>query len=199
MSSKSKRGDKGPRVLGLVNHRNQKRPCGICGDKKRMTRSHVPARCAGNEMLVKRSRYMVNNDEVDLGRHDPGGIHLYGLCADCNSEAGKYDRAYGAFADQMRPLWVKDRRLDISSQILMPAFTFDPGAVVRSILLGMCATGPIIHRHWPDLAVQLASGISLELPPELRLYLALARGMTGRVSGPIAGFPVAGRLRRDSR
>jgi hypothetical protein len=198
MSSKSKRGDKRPRVLGLVNRRGDKRPCGICGVKKRMTQSHVPARCAGNELLAKRYRLMVNKNEVDSGRQDPGGIHLYGLCADCNSQAGQYDDAYGDFARQMRPLWVKPWQVHVPAVISLPPVTCDPGAVVRSILLGMCATGPLIHRQWPDWPIQLASGTPVEMPPELRLYLALARGMTARVAGPIAGFPVAGLLRRDS-
>jgi hypothetical protein len=198
MSSKSKRGGKQPQVLGLINRRGDKRPCGICGVKRRMTQSHVPARCAGNEMLVKRCRLLVKKNEVDAGRQDPGGIHLYGLCGDCNSEAGLYDKAYGDFANQMRPLWVKSLRMYVPPLISMPSVTLDAGAVVRSILLGMCATGPLIRRHWPDLATQLAEGTPLEMPPELRLFLALTRGRTARVAGPIAGFPVAGPLRRDS-
>lgn len=199
MSSKSKRGDRRPQVLGLISGRGDKRPCGICGVRKRMTQSHVPARCAGNEMLVKRCRLIVNKDEVDSGRQDPGGIHLYGLCGDCNSQAARYDKAYGAFAKQMRPLWVRPWKLHVPPLISMPPVIFDPGAVVRSILLGMCAIGPIIQRHWADWPAQLASGTPLEMPPELRLFLALARGVTARVAGPIAGFPVAGtNLRRDS-
>ncbi|UVO12584.1 hypothetical protein NM962_22660 [Mycobacterium sp. SVM_VP21] len=142
---------------------------------------------------------MVNKDEVDVGRQDLGGIHLYGLCGDCNSQAGQYDKAYGDFAQQMRPHWVKSWQIHVPPLMSMPSVVFDPGAVVRSILLGMCATGPLIRRHWPDWPGQLASGIPLEMPPELRLYLAVTRGVTARVAGPIAGFPVAGRrLRHDS-
>lgn len=198
MSNKSASG--GQRVvLGLVNHRKGKQPCGICGDRKQMTRAHVPPQCAGNEGLVKRYRLMVGGNEVDRGRQSEGGIHLYGLCKQCNTAAGRFDEAYGNFAEAARQLWVKLRQIEVPPAIAMPQVAFDPGGVVRSILLGVCATGPFIRRHWPDLPPQLVSGTALELPPELRLYLALARGMTARVAGPIAGFHVLGpHLRRGT-
>ncbi|STZ24064.1 Uncharacterised protein [Mycolicibacterium aichiense] len=199
MSSKSKRGGKGPQVLGLVDRRRTKKPCGICGIKKRMTQSHIPPRCAGNEMLVKRYRLVVNGNEVDSGRQDPGGIHLYGLCGDCNSQAGQFDNSYGDFARQLQPLWIKSRQMYVPPMISMPSITFDPGAVVRSILLGMCATGPVVHRNWPDWPRQLFGATPVEMPPGVRLFLALARGVTARVAGPIAGFPIVGpQLRRDA-
>lgn len=198
MSKKSARGGKLV-VAGLVNHRKGKRPCGICGDKKQMTRAHVPPQCARNEGLVKRYRLMVSGNEVDRGRQSEGGIHLYGLCGDCNTAAGRFDEAYGHLADAARQLWVKSWQIEVPPTIALPRVAFDPGGVVRSILLGMCATGPFIRRHWPDLPSALVSGNALELPPELRLYLALARGMTARVAGAIAGFHVLGpHLRRGS-
>jgi hypothetical protein len=73
MSSKSKRRrsrveQRGNRVLGLINYHGEKRPCGICGITKRMSRAHVPPQCAGNEMLVKRHRLIVGDKEVWLCR-----------------------------------------------------------------------------------------------------------------------------------
>ncbi|MDT7765366.1 MAG: hypothetical protein QOC63_4786 [Mycobacterium sp.] len=203
VSSKSKRRKSdvqqtGRRVLGLINYHGEKRPCGICGVKKLMSRSHVPAQCAGNEMLVKRYRLMVNKNEVDAGRQDFGGIHLYGLCGECNTQAGDYDTAYGDLSDQLRIPGLKSWQLHLPPLISLPSVTFDPGAVVRSILLGMCATGPLIRRHWPAWPGQLVSGSPVTMPPELRLFLALTRGATARVAGPIAGFPVAGPMRRDA-
>lgn len=202
MSSKSKRRksrvqQRGSRVLGLINYHGEKFPCGICGVKKLMSRSHVPPQCAGNEMLVKRFRLMVDKNVADAGRQDLGGIYLYGLCADCNTRAGQYDQAYGDFAAALRTYCVKSLRLEVPPLMPTPSVAFDPGAVVRSILLGMCATGPLIRRHWPDWPAQLANGTPVKMPPQLRLFLALTRGVTARVAGPIAGFPVGGPMRRD--
>ena len=56
----------------------------------------------------------------------------------------------------------------------------------------MCATGPLIKRKWPDLPPALAEGSPVELPTDVRLYLALSRGLTARVACPIAGFHVLG-------
>jgi hypothetical protein len=203
MSSKSKRRrsrdqQKGSRVLGLINYHGEKLPCGICGVRKLMSRAHVPPQCAGNAMLVKRSRLMVNKHEVDAGRQDLGGIYLYGQCSDCNTESGRYDGAYGQFADALRPNWVQSLQIEVPPLMSTPSVTFDPGAVARSILLGMCATGPHIRRHWPDLPPRLLSGSPVTMPPELRLFLALTRGLTARVAGPIYGLPVAGPMRRDA-
>jgi hypothetical protein len=203
MSSKLKRRrsrvqQRGSRVLGLINYHGEKLPCGICGVKKPMSRSHVPPQCAGNEMLVKRYRLMVDKHEVDAGRQDLGGIHLYGLCADCNTQAGQYDEAYGDFADRLCMPGLKSRQLHLPPLITLPSVPFDPGAVVRSILLGMCATEPHISKHWPDFPTQLVSGSPVTMPPELRLFLALTRGATARVAGPISGFAAVGTLRRDA-
>jgi hypothetical protein len=202
VSSGSKRGKRGPQVVGLINHRRDKRPCGICGVRQQLTRAHVPPRCAGNELLVKRYHILVTQDDglTLSGRQEPGGIHLYGLCDDCNSQAGaKYDDAYGDFANALRPHRVKSWQLQVPHLMSTPGVAFDPGAVVRSILLGMCATGSLIREHWPGFPVQLLSGASVQLPPELRLYLGFARGLTARVSGAISGFHIAGpHLRRGS-
>jgi hypothetical protein len=74
----------------------------------------------------------------------------------------------------------------------MPRLTIHAGAVARSILLGMCATGPLIHQHCPDFPPQLLSGTQLEMPAEMRLYVALTRGLTARVAGPTVGYHNSG-------
>src|SRR5690348_16316985 len=107
-------------MLGPRMNRRGKRPCGMCGTKMLMSKAHVPPRCAENEMLVKRYRFTANGHEADAGRGDPGGIHLYGLCADCNSVAGRYDDAYGELAASLRPLWVKSWKVAVPPRIQMP-------------------------------------------------------------------------------
>ena len=54
-------------------------------------------------MLAKRHRFLVNGHEVDPAHQDTGGIHMYGLCKDCNQQAGLYDAAYGEFATLLSP------------------------------------------------------------------------------------------------
>ena len=176
------------RVLGASRSRKTQSKCGICGRKTRLSKAHIPAQCAGNTMLVKRYRTLVNGDELDAGRGDIGGIYLYGLCKQCNSSAGTYDVAYGQFADALRPLWARSWELALPPRIEVPPVSADIGAVARSILLAMCATGSFIQTNWPGLPKALIGGAAVDLPDGIRLYLALSRGRTARVAGPVAGF-----------
>lgn len=175
-------------MLGPLMNRTEKRPCGMCGVKQILSKAHIPPKCAGNELLAKRYRFTVNGHEADAGRGDLGGIYLYGLCAACNTLAGQYDGAYGELANELRPLWVKSWDIALPSRVQLPAIDFDPGAVVRSILLGMCATGDLIYQNWPSLPVDLANGQPLALPPEIGLFLALARERPPALLGPSMGI-----------
>ena len=66
--------------LGPQRGRKQKHSCGICGKKKQMSRAHVPAQCAGNRMLAKRHRFLVNGHGVNTG-HGDIGEYTYTGCA----------------------------------------------------------------------------------------------------------------------
>ncbi|WP_165756757.1 hypothetical protein, partial [Mycolicibacterium doricum] len=100
--------------------------------------------------------------------------------------------AYGQFANDLRVVWIKNWNIEVPRLIAMPPVLIDPGAVARSILIGMCATGPSIQRQWTSLAEGLLSGGPFQMPSSIGIYLALARGKTARVAGPIAGFHVTG-------
>jgi hypothetical protein len=173
----------------------------MCGFTKFMSQSHVPPRCAGNKDIVARHHLVrIRGNEIEPGRQLAGGIHLYGLCAKCNKRAGRFDSAYRDLVEPLRGMWAKYWQIELPPLLRTPSVAFDPGSVARSILLGMCATGPLIRRHWPELPTRLADGDPVELPTEMRLYLALARGLTARVAGPIVGYHAAGpHYRLDSR
>jgi hypothetical protein len=187
------------RRVGRRRTRNGKHTCGMCGDIKPMSKAHVPPQCAGNRMLSKRFLLLIKGHEVDAGRENLGGIHMYGLCEECNQRAGTYDESYGDFAEGMRPLWVKSWRIEIPRLIRLPEVVIKPGSIIRSIMLGMCATSHLMQEKWPDLPLALAAGEPLEMPDDMRMFLALSRGVTARVSGPIAGFHLAGQNARRSK
>lgn len=158
-----------------------------------MTKAHVPPQCAGNSMLVPEYKLMSDGDVVSIGRQRLGGIHFLGHCRPCNSRIGeRYDKSYGEFADILRPSWVKDWRIACPPKIEVPDGAFNPGKVIRSILLGMCALTPFMQQYHSDFVKKLMSGESVALPGDLKLYLALARGMSARVNGTVAGFYIGG-------
>lgn len=184
---------RGIHPLGAVRQKAKKYICGVCGEKARMTKAHVPPQCAGNSMLVPEYKLMSDGDVVSIGRQRLGGIHFLGHCRPCNSRIGeRYDKSYGEFADILRPSWVKDWRIACPPKIEVPDGAFNPGKVIRSILLGMCALTPFMQQYHSDFVKKLMSGESVALPGDLKLYLALARGMSARVNGTVAGFYIGG-------
>lgn len=157
-----------------------------------MTKAHVPPQAAGNRM-IQPSYYLMSTDlEVEPGRAKLGGIHFYGHCAACNSRIGqRYDAAYGDFAEIMREVWIKDWKLEYPTVVQVPDGTFYPGKVVRSILLGMCATSSYMYTRWPGFVQSMLEGEAVRFPFDLHLYLALGRGRSARVNGHTAGMDFA--------
>ncbi len=196
MSHRSKRATASTKPFGLMRTATGKYKCGLCGQKKRMSRAHVPPQCAGNTGLVTRSHLLVRGNEVAAGRADVGGLHFRGLCRECNTEVGSYDKAYGDFANAMRPLWVKDWQLELPEVVAVPDIIIRPGDVARSVIGGVAAASPMLRERWPILTEALRSGGAAVLPDALSLRLALARGVSARVSGAFAGFHVIGPRRR---
>lgn len=167
-----------------------------------MTRAHVPPQCAGNTDAASRARWMLNQDTktVTLGRPEIGGIHFLGQCGSCNSAAGtNFDPAYGFFADELRPLWLASLTYPAQERIALPPIRFAPGAVARSIVLGMCSSTSLIRKNWPQVDSLLDSNASIQLPAGWQLFLALTRGKTAWVAGGIGGTYLHGpRTRRSA-
>lgn len=179
----------GVRVLGSARTSKGRYSCGVCGRIRKMTKAHVPPQCAGNSLIFPSYRIVSVGQDVKPGRTQLGGISFLGHCQPCNSAIGQlYDAAYGDFARSLRQVWIKDHKLTYPSLIKLPDSQFIPGKVVRSILLAMCATSPYMFGRWPDFVEQMMAGEPTSFPPELRLYLALARGRSARVNGLTSGM-----------
>jgi len=167
--------------------------CGVCGTVAKMSRAHVPPQCAGNEGAVTRGNWMRTGRVVTLGRADEGGIWFLGQCRSCNSAAGRvFDPAYAVLATALRPLWLASLIRQSSGRMPIPSVVFNPGAVVRSLLAGMCATTTMLRQEWPDVPRLLDPTAAIDLPPGWKLCLAMTRGKTAWVSGTSAGGYISG-------
>lgn len=124
------------------------------------------------------------------GRWERGGMWVRGLCGPCNADAGgRYDRAYAAFADELRQRLVP--RFPISNT---PPIKVAPGRVARSILSGMLGISPNIRVMHRDVAEQVKSGGPVRLPGRLSLRLALYLGADAQLTGPmLTAFPLDAR------
>lgn len=165
--------------------------CGVCGEWRSLSRSHVPPQAAGNSAAVTRAQMIEGERGLRLGRATGGGLWVRGLCGPCNSMAGgRYDAAYADFARRSMPYVGAGRRLAVRAGDT-PAVTLAPGLVARTVLYGMHALSPGLRRSFPRMASSLARGdAEVRLPDSVGLRLALTPGPTARIAGPIHAYRV---------
>lgn len=178
---------KRPTPFGLNRAKGGRYPCGVCGVAQKMTAAHVPPQCAGNGPQVLSTTATVTPDgQIRRLPARQGGMSVYGLCDPCNNTAGVlYDKQYKEFADLLRPHWVREWTLELPRTIGLPAGSIRPGAVARSILLGMAALTPTwMFENWPTFMPSLLKPeTSPVLPDDAHLMMAYSRGQTGRLEG----------------
>lgn len=180
---------RGHQPVGLVRRAGDSRPCGLCNNDKRLTKTHVPPQCAGNRGLVGRSTIVLQEGSAKRSRTLHGGLWVYGLCASCNLLQSLYDPAYCSLAQAMTPFWSRNLSTALPRRIETPQALIKPGAVARSVIIGFFGVNPNLHRVYPSLAAQLIERQeSIELPDDFQLRFAIAKGRTARVAGSIGGY-----------
>jgi hypothetical protein len=178
------------RRLGLDHVRKHRYPCGLCGTETRLTKTHVPPQCAGNTGLVFRQFFLIGTGQIlRRGGRQIGGLHVYGLCQDCNGLQALYDGAYGEFAQALYPCWIRGDLAIPGGRMEIPEQDIAPGAIARSVVIGMFGLNANLRELYPQLAISLCQRVdSIELPNDIQLRLALARGTTARVTGSMLGY-----------
>lgn len=161
--------------------------CGLCGRVETLTKAHVPPQAAGNiGAEVVRSHFVATEDKEVAARDSrqlSGGMWVYGHCSDCNAVASRHDGEYGRICRAMV------NGASGGRYYFPPPSPISPGAVARSVLMGMFALAPHLRDAEPRLARQLASDERLiDVPLKNHLYLARTFGNRGRVSGPVGWF-----------
>lgn len=172
-----------PVAAGLLLNRKTGQ-CGVCGESRALTKTHVPPQAAGNTGLVERADVMSENSRgIVAGRWLIGGMWVRGLCGECNSFAGGlYDKAYGDFATRLWE-WLK-----VGTRIALPSaqpILLAPGRVSRAILSGMLGISPHIRVLHPTLADQMYRGGPVVLPGGLSLRVAVYPGNAAMLAGPM--------------
>ena len=146
-----------PEFIGTPLTEGSPRPCGLCGDTRRLTKTHVPPRTAGNTSTVERAPDLLTPAGLRRpGRWNRGGLWVRGLCEDCNQLAGRrYDEAYGDFARALEAAArARHRGLQLPPSDA-PHVRLAPGLVSRCILIGMFTIHPRLRQIFPILAKDL--------------------------------------------
>lgn len=178
-----------PTPLGLRRRRRERAPCGLCGRIRKLTKTHVPPRTAGNTGPVTRCVPYSRGGTLTRARRDVGGLHFYGLCQECNGLQSKYDPAYSELAQAV------ERQLRPGGPIVIPRgvhplpdVTVRPGAAARSILIGMMALDPNLREIHPTIAQGLLAQVpEVRLPDDLALRVACTRSPLAHLAGSIGG------------
>lgn len=178
-----------PQPLGLWRDRGQRASCGLCGQVCELTRTHVPARVAGNAGDVRRFVPRVASGPARRGRGRKGGVHVHGLCRGCNALQGRYDPAYAVLADGVARQLPPESPLLIPNHVnRLPEMAVQPGAAARSILIGLMALNPNIRAVHPELQEGLLAGAdAIALPNDLALRVACYRQPKAYLSGSVGG------------
>ena len=140
----------------------------------------MPPQCAGNDHGVQR-HYLLATDRdgqptiVQGRKRLHGGLYVFGLCGMCNSAAALYDGAYGELGVGLRSCWASGSVIVPQNKIALPSVACSPGAVARSVLMGLFGVNHVMRDRFPELAVGLlARTHPMTLPREMRLRVALA-------------------------
>ena len=132
----------GLQLVGTMLKDQQPRPCGLCGQIRKLSRAHVPPQVAGNTAIVERAADVIEDGVRRPGRWAPGGMWVRGLCAECNNLADiAYDRAYADFANQVARLSTPRAQRMAVVPGEAPGARFAPGLVARAV------------RSWPTGAL----------------------------------------------
>jgi hypothetical protein len=177
----------GLQLIGTMLNDQQARPCGLCGQIRKLSRAHVPPQVAGNSTAVERSADVIEDGVRRPGRWAAGGMWVRGLCADCNSLAGvAYDRAYADFANQVARLSTPTALRLAVVPGEAPGARFAPGLVARCVLFGMFAINLRLRLLFPELAQDLRHALlpgqgPIRWPDKLVLRVGLTHPLLPKV------------------
>ena len=173
----------------------QRGVCRLCGQVGRRTRTHVPARAAGNRQVARRAATTTTTDgQVVFSLEWPrlGGSWGYWFCADCNSgRTARWDKEYLGWQGTV---WGLMGANGVNPRPLPPSMLHDadPGAFIRCLWAWLFATDETesLHAIHSSLADAIRNGEPVEPPDDLRLLLGVTLGLGGWLSATRPGSAI---------
>ncbi|MGH7540808.1 MAG: hypothetical protein ACRELC_07405 [Gemmatimonadota bacterium] len=152
--------------------------CRLCGDVTLLTKTHVPARSAGNVGTARAPIEVVDGEgqrRYGLGRETLGGMWGRWFCGQCNNATRRWDEEYvrwlpEIFASLHDPA-------NSGNRLAARALDADPGAFVRCLWAWMFAISDNFLDRFPAIAASVRSGQSVAPPVDARLLLAATRDL----------------------
>lgn len=158
--------------------RRKRGVCRLCGERRQLTRTHVPAKSAGNDGYAQ-APIIVTDDErremYGLGRKDLGGMWLRAFCGDCNNRTRVWDEEYARWCPDLFNS-LHDLR-NKGNQLASRVFDRDPGAFVRCLWAWAFALSDTMLTRYPQIADAVISGEPVAPPHNSRMLLAATRDL----------------------
>lgn len=155
-------------------------PCRLCGVIGPLTKTHVPARSAGN--IGTRRAPMIEVDGAGertygLGREMLGGMWGYWFCRTCNNERTRpWDEEYSRWVPPIFQA-IHDPKSS-GNTISASVIDFDAGAFARCIWAWFFAAREGLLQQLPEVAAAVRTGEPIESPKRLpRVFLACTRDL----------------------
>ena len=150
--------------------------CRLCGEYRFLTKTHIPARSAGNVGMARPPIVLTDEDGREtygLGDEALGGIRDYWFCARCNNVTARWDEAFVALA--LQPLAAlhdpQSRGNTFEATIVGGAV----GEFVRCLWAWMFAISDNLRQRVPEVAKAVINGDAMEPPAAPRLFLGVTR------------------------
>jgi hypothetical protein len=176
--------------------------CRICGEKRKLTREHVPPAAAFNldrTRVQTAGEWLKRRDEnIPSGAIRQGGIWAYTLCKPCNDVTGgqygdEYRRWSGTILNMLAYMGTNVRELETERQARRGRFSMvgksdpRPGAMVRQILSLMCSVsaGFDLAGRYPAIRRIILGSTTEPLPDGMSLGLTVYLSTRSRISAPM--------------
>lgn len=164
--------------------------CRLCGTYGNLSKTHVPARAAGNQ---GRARYAVEFIDANglsttgLGRATDGGTWGRWFCEGCNGRTGKWDEEFLRWATPNLVIEIQRAKVRPGENFFYDKIEGDPAAFVRSLWAWAFAVDSELRKELPDLANAVRTGVAADAPAsqcrlllgataDLRIWVARQRG-----------------------
>lgn len=186
--------------------------CRICGEKRQLTREHVPPAAALNLHRAKvhtAQEWLMAQAAGALPRGviEQGGVWAYTLCKQCNDLTGalygdEYRRWAGTVLNALADAGTNVRQLEAETTTRRGRFSIRgdpadprPGAMVRQILSMMCSVsaGCDLAGRYPAIRSMILESTTAALPPGMSIGVTAYLSTKSRFSAPMLTALRAGR------
>lgn len=153
--------------------------CRLCGEELPLSKTHVPAKGAGNRGEARPAVERIDEGGVptlDLGRPKLGGMWGYWFCVECNQRTGVWDEEYIRLHQHL-VLHLHDGPKLPRQRLMGTLPQLDVGAIARSMWAWSFALVPTLFNRYPEVARAVRTGEPAAARGDVDLLLGITMSL----------------------